>query len=191
MYPRDPILSRPYPVYWAGWETTTARLQQAGWSLSVEQDISRDEMRLALRHDGCRLYALSARVPYLHFLGDAALDLRARHPFVIQMVSSDITVRIMDDLSAFAPIDAKPQYTESVEKSIEDFSIFAAPLVRTQELIVDPNDVQALLDRIKAVQAPQQASIRQRNRTRAYEHGAVDRQVFHAQIISLAERAAA
>ena len=53
----DPgILIRPHTVLWAGWETTTWRLQQAGWELISQQDFARGRIQLAMRHSAGRVY---------------------------------------------------------------------------------------------------------------------------------------
>ena len=56
--------SRPVQLNWMGWTTDTLRLQQAGWSMSAEQDISRMEMMLSLRHPHSASYGISSRVDW-------------------------------------------------------------------------------------------------------------------------------
>jgi hypothetical protein len=96
-------------------------------------------------------------------------------------------MRVMDDFSKFKQIDAAPQYTNAEIKEIDDFGIFAVPMTRTEEIIVEPADVYTLLEQIKKMQSPEQAEIRKRNRRRDSEgHSEISqRQNFHAQIISL------
>jgi hypothetical protein len=110
--------------------------------------------------------------------------------FHVRYCASNVVVQMMDDLSNFRPIDAAPQMTRIERKSIEDFGIFATPLARTEEIIVEPETVSELLERIKSLQAPELAAIRERNRRRERDPGAVaepmQRQRFHAQIVSLA-----
>jgi hypothetical protein len=183
------VLSSPIPVWWAGFETTTTRLQQAGWSLSAEQDFPRYRVRLAMRHDGARLYAVSRWVDADFQSYHTDPGYRREFPgFQIAFMAPEIEVlRMVDDLSAFDPIDAYPQIATTDIKRIEDFGIFATPLARTEEIIVEPKDVMQLLDEIKRLQAPGQADIRRRERSR----GEVSqRQQFHAQILSFAKEAA-
>lgn len=161
------VISRPCRVFWQGWETTTTRLQQNGWEISAEQDYYRDMIRLAFRNKTMTLYALSSAISWVEARNDPI--------FHINHIASRIEVlNIADNLSLFEPIDAIPQYSQS----IEDYKIFATPLTRTKELIVDPNDVNELLGRIIDLQKP--------NREKYIEGRTMSRQKFHAQILSVA-----
>ena len=182
------IISQPHRVFWAGFETTTTRLQQAGWNLSAEEDFRRGAIRLAMKHEPLKLYGVSE--PVEHYYGGRTMF---EEPllFRVRYMSSRLDVVINDNLMNFSPIDAYPQTMTIERKSIEDFKIFAAPLARTEEIIVDPNDVQAMLDHIRKLQAPEQADIRARNaaRERRERYEAVPQQQFHAQILSFARAA--
>jgi hypothetical protein len=107
--------------------------------------------------------------------------------FRVVFMANDITVVTYDNLSQFSPIDAMPQFTMQERKSVDDFGIFATPLARTEEIIVEPETVMQLLEKIKAMQSPEQAAIRERNRSRERRMGEpIQRQQFHAQILSIA-----
>lgn len=182
------IISQPHRVWWAGFETTTARMQQAGWNLSAEEDHMRGAVRLAMRHEPLKLYGVSE--PVEHYYGrmtmfEQPLEFHVRH------MASRFEVSIHTTAFNFKPIDAYPQMLTRERRSIEDFNIFATPLVRTEEIIVDPNDVQAMLDHIRKLQAPEQADIRARNaaRERRERYESVPQQQFHAQILSFARAA--
>lgn len=187
------ILSRPCPVYFAGFETTTTRLQQEGWELTVEQDIRDCRMRLLMRFQPAGLYMLSEEARFDYFRN---ADMRFGGPdvtpeFHVRKVSSKMVVQLMERSFSFQAIDAQPTFTEAPRKSVEDFGFFAAPLVRTEEIIVEPETVSDLLAKIKSMQAPELAAIRERNRRRAQdqaslEYGAMQQTKFHAQIVSLA-----
>lgn len=177
------VLSEPCRVMFAGWESTTTRLQQAGWSLSVEQNFREESIRLAMRFEPCRLYMM-AESQRFGFYRHA--EYRDQLPvFDIRYCATEITVQMIDDLSMFRPIDAQPQFTNAERRSIEDFGIFATPLARTEEIIVEPETVTKLLEKIKKLQAPELAAIRERNRVRERTQP-MARQQFHAQILSLA-----
>lgn len=150
-------------------------------------------IRLAISYNDGRLYGISQPVDweFMHDLYDRRVP-----EFHIQWMASDFIVQTMDNLMDFAPIDGRPQYTTMERKSIKDFGIFATPMVRTEEIIVEPEDVMALLSRIQEMQAPEQAALRAKQRLRASREGMdvnapVQRQRFHAQIISIADREAA
>lgn len=185
------ILSRPRDVHWAGWRTTTVALQQVGWELSAEQDIARGELRILMRHAPQRLYALTRPAVamfeaefYRHtkYSPYGMDDLESVAPLVVQYMASDMKVQIIEPSMAFKPIDAMPQMQEIRDpQSIEDFNIFAVPLARTNEIIVEPQEVEYFLGKILELQKPKQKEIRKRQ----YREDEVrPEQVFHAQILS-------
>lgn len=186
----DRILSRPVRLHWAGWETNTVRLQQAGWQLSAEQDIASDTMRLAIRHEAARVYGLTARVPwhYMHELQhhQGVPDLPVQH-----LASRyEIVTHEMPSIrgAGFSPIDAMPQFTAERRVSLDDFAHFAAPLARTEQIIVPDEDVTALMDRILKLQDPARVQrireeVRRSNDPGAY-YDAQRQMKMHAQIIS-------
>lgn len=164
----------------------STQLQQQGWEISAEQDYHACGLRVALRHQSMRMYGISESIYMDYFRYTRHTELP---PIRIQYMASDLTVNIMDDLSRFRPIDAMPQVDEIERKSIEDFSIFATPLVRTEEIIIEPETVAECLEIIKRIQKPEQDAIREKKRLyEARENRrleAVPRQRFHAQILSI------
>jgi hypothetical protein len=179
------FLSLPHEVWWGGFKSTTIQLQQAGWSISAEQDLHRDRIALAFRHSDYHMYGLT---------GPTSVDFyryqRTDRPLVFQVryMATEMTCQVYADLSTFSPIDARPQMIEV--KDIEDFKIFATPLARTEEIIVEPATVMEMLEKIKAMQSPEQVAIRERNNARdrcgdLYKEPG-PRQQFHAQILSFA-----
>jgi hypothetical protein len=111
----------------------------------------------------------------------------------MQYMATKVTVNVMDDFSNFKAIDAQPQFLSGPAaeiKDIEDFGIWALPMARSEEIIVDPHDVDQLLKMIRDMQLPEQEAIRERNRLRASREGMVmgsePKQNFHAQILSIA-----
>lgn len=183
------ILSEPCQVLFAGWESTTTRLQQAGWQLSAEQDFNRMSIRLALKFEPARLFMV-AECQDWDYMRYARSPYRDGHPptFQIRHAASDMHIQLMESSFDFRPFDAKPQFTSAERKSIKDFGIFAPCLARTEEIIVEPQTVAALLDEIRKLQAPELAEIRKRNadRDRRNSTEPMAQQRFHAQIVSLA-----
>jgi hypothetical protein len=187
------VLSEPATVWWAGFRSDTFKLQQAGWELAAEEDVHYGRLRLLLRHQNMRLYALTSGVEYDYY--------RSRHPgrgglpleFHVVMASPHFQVQRVGNVNfeAMRQIDAKPQYVETEIKSLEDFKIFATPLTRTEEIIVEPATVAAMLEKIREMQAPEQARLREKHRLLdGHEQRMSDvapQQRFHAQIISIAD----
>lgn len=180
------LLSRPVRLYWAGWETNTYLLQKNGWSLSAQQDVASGSLRLGIQNRELQVQGLTE-----------ALDWRYQHASVHQReeILDHVIFRtkmahrmnvVVQGVSSFAfqPIDAEPMVTTSPVRTLEDLCHFAVPLTRTQEIVVPEPDVMELLEKILQKQEPA------RNE---YFKQMVDdekfnksRQVFHAQIVSIA-----
>ena len=185
----DRVLSPPCKVFFAGWESTTTKLQQLGWSLSAEQDLMRQRVRLALRFEPCKLYMMSESLDHNFYkaFGPGGTHGYNRLPeFHVRNCASNFHVQVYDNLSLFRPIDATPQYIHSEIKSIEDFNLFATPLVRTQEIIVEPETVSSLMEQIKKLQVTDLEAIRKRRSRQEGSTAPMPAHQFHAQILSLA-----
>lgn len=177
------------PVIFAGFRSDTYTLQQAGWRLAVEEDIYTGTVRMMMHHPDADLYLVAEdwRMPRemmshrARFVHDYST---ARPEFVVKRVARAIqSLRVNLDFSRFLDIDATPQYTDAKIQRIEDFKLFASPLVRTEEIIVEPESVAECLDLIRRLQSPELERIRKDNRARGE---AINRQNFHAQIITMA-----
>lgn len=183
------VRSRPMRVRFAGFESTTTELQRAGWVLVAEEDYMRARIRLLMRHEDAGLYLVANEVEYRYETGFGRHMQISRGDrdleFIVTRVAKSIHVLRTDwDLSKFKQIDAEPHGVDVELKRIEDFALFGAPMVKTQEIIIEPQSVAECLDLIKKMQAPNLAEIRRRNRASERE---IDRQqAFHAQILSIA-----
>ena len=174
------LRSSPHIVRFAGFESTTTRLQQAGWQIAVEEEFDFRQIRLLMMHRGTDLKMLAKNQSC-----DFHRIVRSGERMIFDIVhcSSRMGIRLDERTFNFKEIDAMPQYVNMEFKSIEDFGIFAAPLVRTEEIIIEPQSVAECLDLIRKMQAPELAAVRKRN---AQRDNAVNQQSFHAQILSLA-----
>ena len=188
MIPDRHILSRPHPVLWAGFRSDTATLQQAGWEFSASQQFETDSVGLVMRHGVMGIHAVTNAVPNMMY------DL---HPQALQqfhinyLTDRGIQYRTFDApqwLPSCEPVDMHPQMVEV--KSIEDMHLFAGCMARTNEIIVEPDDVAALMERILAIQKPgaqeHYEKVLHEGRTEGgVVRGAGPRQAFHAQVVSL------
>lgn len=181
-------------VYWAGWQSDTHRLQREGWQLSADQDIRMQAIRIAMKHEGLRCVAVSQMLEDFRYEGYAR-DYSASEmpPLVIQFFACRLEVVQMPRLECmnFSAIDAAPQFlSKRTIHSYEDLKWFAAPLVETKELIVDPAKIGDILAQIAQAQVPEQEAIRKRAALRANREGmelsASPRREFHAQVLSIA-----
>jgi hypothetical protein len=176
------LYSRPIPLHWAGWTSDTYSLQKAGWSLSAEQDVYRNEMRLALRHEdaGFRGITQGADFDYQAAIENPTLG---RLPTLfVERMAAWLHVRVPEgiQLDAFRPIDAVPQI-RAIErwKSIDDLVHFA-PAAAQQQLVLPEETVPELLEKIVAMQAGARLE-RFREQVREQQQQPA---LVHAQIVS-------
>lgn len=153
-------------VLWAGWESDTLRLQQAGWEVSAEQSIERLNYRFAFKHPNYRIYGLTNLIKYDNFY-DAYMHgqfVNELPPLTIQYMASRMEIRLLDNLTKFQPVDCVPNLSINEQiKSIEDFMIFR-PIAKEGEIIVAPETVPELLDLIIKKQDPKQKELRELKR---------------------------
>lgn len=187
------LLSAPVRIHWAGWETDTYLLQQAGWSINAHQDVVRDQMRIAIEHRGVQMRGLSAGInwEYQEALRNPRFVRNGTPLIPMNVMGRDVRVheRGNIDWSNFQPIDAQPQLIESRINSLSDLVHFAPSLARTQQIILPEDDVPAMLERILEMQNPARIERLKQQLDADREGMMIDhhpRQKFHAQILSIA-----
>jgi len=197
-FPR--LLSQPHRVFWAGWETRTTTLQQAGWEIAAEQDFVKWGVRLVMRHQQMQTVAITDSQDFhrVAMLNDPGRRWAAEDPrsylleFNVVRIAHDMAFQIehLSYMPDFRLVDAQSQYCHRELRNIEDMGIFATPLVRTEELIVDESEVSAILAKLVQAQKPEQERIRDRQRLRDKREGLSighePQMKFHAQILSIA-----
>jgi len=186
------ILSKPMPVRWAGFESNTFRLQQAGWEFTAEQCFERMATRLMMRHKQFGMYGCTDTVDTDFFASQHSDHWQAVY-FPVQWMTGGTcqVMRITDNFSAMQPVDMQPSFVDTEKwESIEECVMFGAPLVRTNEIIVDPDDVAAMMERILTLQKPgaqahYEEKLREMQRPGQLVKDLRPQQNFHAQVISL------
>jgi hypothetical protein len=180
----------PIPVRWAGFESDTYTLGRAGWQIALNESLNTMELQLVMHHSHFGLSAVG-RMRDSYAIRELMMgygDMSRLPPFIIQAcMAKDGRVQVMEplNLADFHRVETVPMIREWVGR-FEDMPMFAelfAPIPEAQELIVDPSDVQAMLDLILKAQAPIRKEIRQRDARR--ERDAEPMRQVHAQIISL------
>ena len=166
-------------------------MQRAGWRIAMEAknyaDIVGNNIRFVFKHDdlGIALLGVSSIESMSQALGDLlapifinqAFHADGRHRF---RSAHDLAFVARDD--ALRPIDATPAFMQVTPRDLFEMPFFQTLHVPAAEpLIVDQATVSDLLERIRAMQAPEQAEIRARNASRERAHGRI-----HAHIMSLA-----
>lgn len=184
------LLSQRHIVWFAGFSSDTYQLQRSGWQIAAREDFYTDTIALLFLHPGTGMKMLTESL-HIRFTEHQSMALqfnviRAGTDLKFKQ-SMPIDLGLLDD-PQFKQIDAKPQFIDNFQpRSIEDFGIFAAQLVRTEEILIEPQSVAECMEYIKKLQAPALAEIRERNRQRdRASEEPVLRQNFHAQILTLA-----
>lgn len=182
-------------VHWAGWESDTYRLQQAGWSISAHQDPHRAQLQIAIKHPAYRVYGLSDAIDVRYMetqvKGNASFDYLRGLIIPFRYMSNDLRVICNDlNIGEFSPVDTKPQIMTMQERSIDDFKIFKESICRTDEIIVEPAKVSEILKQIIGAQSIKQKEIREKRRKQRNREGCVPESMedtnVHAQIVTLA-----
>lgn len=197
MYETPRMLSRPMGVEWAGWRTDTYTLQQNGWELAVENSYYDHTYRLLLRHRMMKMYAITAKETIENLPADMSFARNLPVFHIVHVAASLHAIQLPGiDWNNFQQIDAQPQFTTSRITRIEDTNVFAVPLQRTQEIVIDGADMSVIehLEAIKRLQDPEQQKIRERIlREGATPEGssfkAAPRQNVIAQIVSFSKAA--
>lgn len=183
------VLSRPAEVWWSGFRSNTMQLQQHGWQIAAEESVHYSRIRLMLRHPEMRIDALTNTLDLDYYRARFTHDSLVFR--VVCVTPGFQFIRMHDVVDNFRQIDAMPQIVDQEIVTPDDLRIFATPLVRTEELIVEPKTVAELLEKIRRMQAPEQERIRAKERLARAREGmnveAGPRQQFHAQVVSIAD----
>jgi hypothetical protein len=186
----DQLRGRPVEVMFAGLRSDTYAMQRAGWRIAMEAGHYADlfeRARFVFVHDSLSVALIGeSRIDSMsRGLGDLlapifinqAFHADGRHRF---RSAHDLAFVARDD--ALRPIDATPAFMQVTTRDLFEMPFFQTLHVPAAEpLIVDQATVSDLLERIRAMQAPEQAEIRARNTSRERAHGRI-----HAHIMSLA-----
>ena len=201
------IQNAPISVRLAGWQSDTYTLQQHGWQISASQRMDIMALQIALRLPGDRgqdTYCVSNMVDMQYWRsGQDRLEMLKHLEINIPYSGANValrvdqpgrTYRMVGDLRAhaetFYPVDATPHYVDlDKDHKLEDMVVFR-PLPK-DELIVAPDTVPGLMDKILALQDPKMKELLQEQRKREARNGARDgadapKLQNHCSIISIA-----
>jgi len=146
----------------------------------------RGNIRLVIHHSVWKVYGISSHqeIEYYANRRDFVPD------FHIQCMASRMDFHIQERvMPSFSAIDCTPEFINRKIMQIEDLAIFKT-VNASQDIIVDPNDVAALLEHIHKIQSPIQKEIREKKRREVICRGmSLDgikpEEKMHAQIITL------
>lgn len=119
----------------AGWRSDTYLLQRNGWEISADQRMDTRTLQIALHHRASGIYCMS-QVEDLDYFNMDRAEMLARMSIRVNQISSHATPHVI-------------QWTES---SLDQLVVFR-PLP-TNEIIVKPDTVPGLMDKILALQDP-------------------------------------
>lgn len=176
---RSPLVK----ISFAGFESNTARLQDAGWALSARQSHSLHnygyEIQLIMSHgdngltmmtnlevfDVHRFIGQFRREELEMYLSIAAISINQRNYIMPNPKAMSFTMKMGD----FSAIDAMPSY-ERIDLSEIDFRKFGVfrKINDAANIYLPEKTVDELLKEILGKQDPKQAEIRQRKRREAF-----------------------
>lgn len=179
---KEALLSVPFKVRFAGFESDTFSLGKNGWELSMQQFESPSaaafQMRLAMRLESAGLYAIShpLHIDYQQVVRSVhepsfMMQLVSKLGFDVMHVGSDFRFKIFPErhLSAksfkdsFLPVDVSPQ---SEEVSIRDFKFFKVFNPELKDIILLPEQLPEVLNMVLKTQSQAQDEIRKREQSR-------------------------
>ncbi len=190
-------------VLFAGWESDTLRLGQQGWDISIQENIEYSKFEALLHHKGANLilHAEAHDNPMKeHHARRNMIAMDVRNSMynsdhrgwldgpifnVVRAFAFQSNLKVFHSMPVFDTWSAtRPAM---VEMDMQHYNPFEFPIFMrrnepmAKELIVEPQDVMALLEQIKQMQSPEQADIRRRNRQQV--------PMAHATILSFGEAA--
>lgn len=165
-------------VIFAGWRTDTATLGRSGWRVSIQENYEYACFEMMLEHSEANLimHARANQHPMNFKIDQEAgvvMQSGMRREFdgpdfsVVRVFPRDPHLKVYHSMSVFEEwSETKPTMINREQYTPWDFPVFMKkgdPLP-APELIVEPQDVMQLLEQIKRMQAPEQATIRERRR---------------------------
>lgn len=157
------ILSRPFPVEWAGWDSTTARLHSCGWQIATQFNWGEDTYRFAFSHEGMQLQGYA---DWMYIAYTSSGDNRELPPIRVNYVAKSLLVAkagefIQTTCTPWHLIDGRPQLSMKPIQRMEQLSVFA-PL-QPKEILIPQADM-SVIDHLEAIikaQEPKQHELRQ------------------------------
>lgn len=160
-------------VFFAGWESDTYKLGNLGWDISIQENFEFGRFDAMLHHKGANLilHAVANHHPMREHTNRIAGMPRFDGPAfnVVRAFANNPNLKVYHEMPVFNLwSETKPTM---VDIDTATYNPFEFPIFMRKgdplpapELIVEPQDVMQLLEQIKHMQAPEQASIRERRR---------------------------
>jgi hypothetical protein len=181
---KEVLSSFPIPVRFAGFQSDTLRLANAGWELSVREGRSdiwgEHQLQLAMTHRGVNQYVISHPIRienrelyravsepgfYATYVSGLCFEIMAMAPTIqFHRVPTSFGTHVSRFSDLFQPIDASPQLAEF--EDMKDFRFFRTANPSVKDIIVLPEMVPDLLAKVLEAQGPMMDEIKKRERSR-------------------------
>lgn len=191
---QDPLLlSPPIDVEWCGFRSTTRAMQHAGWEFAVDASPQFRNRTILARHRDlgvmmtAELFDDDLRSRSLIYNTNSGYQGYQGPPVRFDRMNHERNVTFIDvDPTQMMRVDMNPEYTTVQEHrwNGDAIDLFRKWAPQSEEIIVEPETVADLFERIKKMQSPELADIRERNRRRDLRDQ--QRESVVAQIITLA-----
>lgn len=166
------LLSQPVNVRWLGWETDTYRLQEAGWELSAQEDISRQRMNILMRHKEANIRGMCEAMDWDYFRNERSgydnnpHSMRNTSTFGARLAMDFIVNHHQAGMSFdnFNPIDARPMYQEITmeRRSLDDLAHFRKLEKPSDEIYLRKASMAEIMEMALEKQEPNQDRIRKK-----------------------------
>lgn len=142
----------------------------AGWEISMNQDINRDCLQIAVKHPKLQIYGLGNIDNSFRYEGPGNIhstySYLENYPITINWMSFKLEIHMQSygyEFDRFTPVNTKPVYENYEIKDIQDFRLFT-PIDTGKEIIVMKKNVPIMLKEILKYQEPKQAELRENKR---------------------------
>lgn len=157
------LKSPPCPVYWAGWESDTHKLQQFGWDLSIDHSPESRTMNIGIRHEKCGVYGFGSMIEKR--FAEEHRYMNVRIAFKMEHVARDVCFETICPPSFnFVPIDATPEWTQInfQRHRMSEMDIFKKVNPDIKSIILNEVSLNEIMDLALQKQEPIQEKIRKR-----------------------------
>ena len=171
-------------VFFSGFRSDTYSLGQQGWQISVDENFQFARFDMMLHHPGPNLilHAVSRENPnrehaarrdnqYYNVMSHRYNEFDGPRFYVVRAFAANPNLKVFHEMPVFHIwSETRPTL---VEQDLMHYNPFEFPIFQrknepvAEQLIVEPQDVMELLEQIKKMQAPEQESIRRRERSQA------------------------
>ncbi|MHC4616792.1 MAG: hypothetical protein ACYTEQ_03465 [Planctomycetota bacterium] len=180
------VTSPVFRVSWAGWQSDSVTLQRHGWQIATREDPCYRDLQIIMQQPELGVYAVSSKfVAEKRFMvrelgyGSEVPNLVVQVDLAKEVAFRSVSREHYLSLANIDTIDAEPRYLDLGEftdvKLSDVWPFWKLPAKR--QVIVEPANVQQMLNVILEHQSPKQKELREKIRKEK-------RREVHAEIIS-------